>query len=69
MRIQLDHPVAVWLLFFLIIVPIFIASLEKDLLPLDVRISTWFVMFVFIYIFYQFYLVQGGSFFGKGILG
>jgi len=69
MRVQLEDPVLVWITFLVVIVPAFIISFKSGLLTWDLRITAWIGMVIFIWIFYQYYLVQGGSYYGKGILG
>ena len=69
MRFQIDNPISTWLIFLLFIVPVFIASLKPNRFSWDLRITIWIVMAVSVYVLCQYYLVQGGSFYGKGILG
>lgn len=69
MRIRMDNAISTWLVFLLIVLPAFLASFKSNYFTWELRIVTWVVMAVFIWGFFQYYLVQGGSYYGKGILG
>jgi len=69
MRVRIDDQVSTWLAFLLIIVPAFLASFKMYFFTWELRIIAWIAMSVAVYGLFQFYLVQGGSYYGKGILG
>ena len=69
MRVRIDDQVSTLLIFWLFIVPYFLGSFKIDFYTWELRILAWIVMAVAIYGLFQFYLVQDGCYYGKGILG
>lgn len=68
MRYRIDNQILFWLTTIFILLPMVWLSFDKEMTDFEFRILTRTTAAIFLYIVYRYYLVQGGSTYGKGIL-
>lgn len=68
MRFRIDNQILFWLMVIFIVLPMAWLSFDKQMMDLGARILARTTAVIVLYIIYRYYLVQGGSNYGEGIL-